>query len=202
MADFTELKKAIDEFAKAVVLEAQRNIGATQSVSKFRVAKSIRKNFVYTGKLKSSLRAKVNKDLSIDFYAVGAAQKYAHVIEDGQMGASESPTDDPYYKPTPNKFKMKKMPPSKVILKWMKKRSGFRFRDADGKFTSKPSESQMKGMAYTIARAMKRRGRVGLHYFEHAYEDVLEAKRAQLSKGLGSDLDKQLTAIFKRGGLI
>jgi len=201
MADFTELKKAVDEFAKAVVLEAQKNIGATQGVSKFKISRKIRKNFVYTGKLKSSLRHKVNKDLSIDFYAIGAAQKYASIIEEGQMGASESPTDDPYYMPT-GRYKMKKMPPSKMILKWIKKRSGFRFRDADGKFTSKPSESQMKGMAYTIARAMKRRGRVGLHYFEHAYEDVLEAKRAQLSKGLGSDLDKQLTAIFKRGGLI
>jgi hypothetical protein len=202
MADFTELKKAVDEFAKAVVFEAMRNIGATQSVSKFRVARSIRKNFVYTGNLKSSLRAKVNKDLSIDFFVVGSAQKYAQVIEDGQMGISEAPTTDKYYMPTPNKFKMKKMPPSKVILKWMKKRSGFRFRDKDGKFKSKPTESQMKGIAYTIARAMQRRGRVGLHYFEHAYEDVLKAKREKLNKGLGSDIDKQLLAIFKKGGLI
>jgi hypothetical protein len=201
MADFTELKKAVDEFAKAVVKEAQRNIGATQGVSKFKISRKIRKNFVYTGKLKSSLRHKVNKDLSIDFYAIGAAQKYASIIEEGQMGASESPTDDPYYMPT-GRFKMKKMPPSKMILKWIKKRSGFRFRDKDGKFISKPSESQMKGMAYTIARAMKRRGRVGLHYFEHAYEDVKAEKIKMLQKGLNNDLEKQLLNVFKRTGLI
>jgi hypothetical protein len=202
MADFVELKKAIDEFAKSVVLEAQRNIGATQSVSKFAISKKIRKNFVYTGKLKQSLRHKVKNDFSIEFFAIGSAQKYASVIEHGQMGASEAPTDDPYYMPTPNKYRMTKMPPSKVIIKWMKKRSGFRFRDADGKFKSNPSKSELKGLAYTIARAMKRRGRVGLHYFEHAYNDVLEDKVKLLNKGMQSDLDIALTSIFKRTGVI
>lgn len=201
MAEFTELKKAVNEFAKAVVLEAQKNIGASQSVSTFKVSRRIRKNFVFTGKLKSSLRAKVNKDLSIDFYAIGAAQKYASVIEEGQMGISGAPTGDAYYMPT-GRYKMNKMPPSKIIMKWMMKRNGFRYRDKDGKFISKPSESQLKGIAYTIARAIQKRGRVGLHYFEHAYEDVKEKKIQLLQNGLADDINKQLLKTLKKSGLI
>jgi len=61
--EFSNLKELLNEFVTEVVQEAQRNIGATQKVSKFKVSKTISKNFVAIGKLKSGLRGKVKDDL-------------------------------------------------------------------------------------------------------------------------------------------
>lgn len=193
--EFNQLKEYLQEFVDLVVEQAQQNIGASQKVSKFRVSKTITKNFVSSGKLKSSLRGKVNKDLSLSFYVVGTAKQYAQVIEHGQKGTKEMPTDDPYYMPSKG-ASTAKMPPSKVIFKWME-RKGIRFRDKEGKFISKPTKSQREGIAFLIARAIKERGRVGLHYFEHAYIDVLEKKGPDILNKVGEDIQVQLLDTFR-----
>lgn len=193
--EFNELKQYLKEFVDLVVKEAQQNIGASQKVSKFRVSRTITKNFVASGKLKAGLRGRINPDLSLSFYVVGGAKEYAGVIEHGQKGTKEMPTDDPYYMPSKNATTAK-MPPSKVIFKWME-RKNIRFRDKSGKFISKPTKSQREGIAFLIARAIKERGRVGLHYFEHAYIDVLEKKGPDILKAVGDDIRIQLLDTFR-----
>ena len=193
--EFSNLKELLNEFVTEVVQEAQRNIGATQKVSTFKVSKTISKNFVASGKLKSGLRGKVNDDLSLSFFVVGAASKYADVIEHGQKGTKGMPTDDPYYMPSKNAG-VAKMPPSKVIFKWMEQKN-IKYRDKDGKFISKPSKSKREGIAYAIAKAIQERGRVGLHYFEHAYIDVLSKRGPDILNSIGEDIRVDLLKTFR-----
>ena len=193
--ELNNLKALLQEFVTEVVQEAQRNIGATQKVSKFKVSKTISKNFVASGKLKDGLRGKVNKDMTLSFFVVGPAKQYAMAIEHGQKGTKGMPTDDPYYMPSKNATTAK-MPPSKMIFKWME-RKNIRFRDKSGKFISKPTKSQREGIAFLIARAIKERGRVGLHYFEHAYIDVLEKKGPDILKAVGDDIRVELLDTFR-----
>jgi hypothetical protein len=112
--ELNNLKALLQEFVTEVVQEAQRNIGATQKVSKFKVSNTITKNFVASGQLKNGLRGKVNKDMTLSFFVVGAAKQYAMAIEHGQKGTKGMPTDDPYYMPSKNATTAK-MPPSKMI---------------------------------------------------------------------------------------
>ena len=193
--EFNNLKELLQEFATEVVQEAQRNIGATQKVSKFKVSKTITKNFVASGKLKSGLRGKVNKDLTLSFYVVGSAKKYAQAIEHGQIGTKGMPTDDPYYMPSKDATTAK-MPPSKMIFKWME-RKNIKFRDKNGKFISKPSKSKREGIAYAIAKAIEERGRVGLHYFEHAYLDTLKVMGPDILTSVGKDIEVELLNTFR-----
>ena len=193
--EYNNLKALLDEFVTAVVQEAQRNIGATQRVSKFKVSKIISKNFVSSGALKNGLRGKVNSDMTLSFYVVGSAKKYANVIEHGQKGTKDMPTDDPYYMPSKNATTAK-MPPSKMIFKWMEKKN-LKYRDKDGKFISKPSKSKREGIAYAIAKAIQERGRVGLHYFEHAYTDVLSKRGPDILNSVGEDIKVQLLDTFR-----
>ena len=193
--ELNNLKALLQEFVTEVVQEAQRNIGATQKVSKFKVSKTISKNFVASGKLKDGLRGKVNKDMTLSFYVVGAAKQYAMAIEHGQKGTKGMPTDDPYYMPSKNATTAK-MPPSKMIFKWMEKKN-IKFRDENGKFISKPSKSKREGIAYAIAKAIQERGRVGLHYFEHAYLDTLKVMSPDILTSVGKDIEVELLNIFR-----
>lgn len=193
--EFSNLKELLNEFVTEVVHEAQKNIGATQKVSTFKVSKTITKNFVASGKLKSGLRGKVNSDMSLSFYVVGSAKKYAQVIEHGQKGTKTMPTDDPYYMPSKNATTAK-MPPSKMIFKWMEKKN-IKYRDKDGKFIPKPSKSKREGIAYAIAKAIQERGRVGLHYFEHAYIDVLSKMGPDILNSIGDDVKVELLNTFR-----
>ena len=193
--ELNNLKELLQEFVTEVVQEAQRNIGATQKVSKFKVSKTISKNFVDSGKLKNGLRGKVNKDLSLSFFVVGPAKQYAMAIEHGQKGTKGMPTDDPYYMPSKNATTAK-MPPSKMIFKWME-RKNIKFRDENGKFISKPSKSKREGIAYAIAKAIEERGRVGLHYFEYAYLDTLKVMGPDILTSVGKDIEVELLNTFR-----
>lgn len=193
--ELNNLKALLQEFVAEVVSEAQKNIGASQRVSKFKVSKTITKNFVASGKLKDGLRGKVNKDLTLSFFVVGAAKQYAMAIEHGQKGTKGMPTDDPYYMPSKNATTAK-MPPSKMIFKWME-RKNIKFRDKDGKFIQKPSKSRREGIAYAIAKAIQERGRVGLHYFEYAYLDTLKAMGPDILTSMGKDIEVELLNTFR-----
>jgi hypothetical protein len=193
--ELNNLKALLKEFVAEVVSEAQKNIGATQRVSKFKVSKTISKNFVASGKLKDGLRGKVNSDLSLSFYVVGSAKQYAMAIEHGQKGTKGMPTDDPYYMPSKNAT-VAKMPPSKMIFKWME-RKNIKFRDKDGKFIQKPSKSRREGIAYAIAKAIQERGRVGLHYFEYAYLDTLKVMGPDILTSVGKDIEVELLNTFR-----
>jgi hypothetical protein len=194
--DYKNIKALLQQFADATVMEAQQNIGASQSVSRFKISNTIRKNFNASGTLRNSLRGKVNADLGVSFYAVGKAKEYAHVIEHGQMGKREAPTNDPKFMPTPGKLPTATMPPSSVILKWMATKN-IKLREAGtGKFT-KATEAKKRSVAYAIAKAIERRGRVGLHYFENAYLDTLELYGPKLLKAAGEDINVELLKTFR-----
>jgi hypothetical protein len=194
--DYKNIKALLQQFADATVMEAQQNIGASQSVSRFKISNTIRKNFNASGTLRNSLRGKVNADLGVSFYAVGKAKEYAHVIEHGQMGKREAPTNDPKFMPTPGKLPVASMPPSSVILKWMNTKN-IKLREAGtGKFT-KATEAKKRSVAYAIAKAIERRGRVGLHYFENAYLDTLELYGPKMLKAAGQDINVELLKTFR-----
>jgi hypothetical protein len=73
----------------------------------------------------------------------------------------------------------------------------WKYRDKDGKFISKPSKSKREGIAYAIAKAIQERGRVGLHYFEHAYIDVLSKRGPDILNSIGEDIRVDLLKTFR-----
>lgn len=195
-AEYKNLKALLQQFVDATVSEAQQNIGASQSVSRFKVSTSIRKNFNASGTLRKSLRGRVTADLGVSFYAVGKAKEYAYVIEHGQIGKKEAPTNDPKFMPTPGAMPTASMPPSKVILKWLDTKN-VKLREAGtGKFI-KATEAKKKSVAYAIAKAIERRGRVGLHYFENAYKDMLEIYGPKMLTAVGDDINVELLKTFR-----
>jgi hypothetical protein len=98
--------------------------------------------------------------------------------------------------PTPGKLPVASMPPSSVILKWMATKN-IKLREAGtGKFT-KATEAKKRSVAYAIAKAIERRGRVGLHYFENAYLDTLELYGPKLLKAAGEDINVELLKTFR-----
>lgn len=195
-AEYKALKALLQQFVDATVSQAQQNIGATQSVSRFKVSSTIRKNFNASGTLRKSLRGKVTPDLGLSFYVVGPAKKYAYVIEHGQLGTKEAPTNDPKFMPTPGALPTAKMPPSSVILKWLENRPVRLREQGTGKFI-KMTEARKKSVAFAIAKRIQERGRVGLHYFENAYKDMLQVYGPKILPAVGEDINAVLLNTFR-----
>ena len=89
-------------------------------------------------------------------------------------------------------FTYRKQPPSSVFIKWIKQK-GIKLRDEKGRF-KKQSESNIKSAAFLIARSVKKRGIVGLRFYEKAYAAVSKRYEAKFGDAVAEDIAGKLKA--------
>ena len=153
MSKFNEVLLA---FAEDIVKSARRHIGGR------RIGRN--KNYgVATGKLKRSLSYKIRvRGNEIREVTFGSKVKHAPFLHWGVNGTQKN-QKSPF-------FNFRKQPPSSVFIPWIKAK-GIRLRDEKGKF-KKQTESNMNALAFLIARSVKRKGIVGLRFYEKAFVSV------------------------------
>ncbi len=159
----TNLDKAIEKFAKDVVYEAQRNIGAKHKGRKIDSSGALRKGLMYTKKKKKS-------GLSITFGAKPELQDYASVVEYGRRKGAKAPPPD-------------------AIIQWFKDKP-IRYKE-DGKFT-KATKSKINSMAYLIGQKIKRDGIVGRRYYGRAIETMMKKHQETIAMAYINDLELNL----------
>ena len=177
MSDFNKL---LIELSNDILKSAKRHLGGR------RIGKN--KNYgVASGQLKRSLsyriRVRGNDIKEVTFGAKGKAEKYAPFIHFGVNGTQKNQKSP---------FTFRKQPPSSVFVKWIKQK-GIRLRDEKGRF-KKQSASNIKSAAYLMARSVKRRGIVGLRFYEKAYAAVSKRYTKKLGQAVANDFAGLLNA--------
>lgn len=169
------LNAVLTKFADEVVKSAKRHLGG----------RKIGKNKSYgvaSGTLKRSLsyRIRVQGDTikSITFGAKGKADKYAAFLHWGVDGTRKN-QKSPF-------FKFKKQPPSSVFVPWIKAK-GIKLRDKKGRF-KKQTESNVNSLAFLIARSVKRKGIVGLRFYEKAFTAVSKRFDKKMGDAIAEDI--------------
>jgi hypothetical protein len=173
MSKFNEVLLA---FAEDIVKSARRHIGGR------RIGRN--KNYgVATGKLKRSLSYKIRvRGDEIREVTFGSKAKHAPYIHWGVNGTQKN-QKSPF-------FNFRKQPPSSVFIPWIKAK-GIRLRDEKGKF-KKQTESNMNSLAFLIARSVKRKGIVGLRFYEKAYTAVSARYSEKFGEAVVQDLQEKL----------
>ena len=163
-------------FAEEVVKSARRHIGGR------RIGKN--KNYgVATGELKRSLNYKIRvRGNEIREVTFGSKVKHAPFLHWGVNGTQKN-QKSPF-------FNFRKQPPSSVFIPWIKAK-GIRLRDEKGKF-KKQTESNMNSLAFLIARSVKRKGIVGLRFYEKAYTAVSARYGEKFGEAVVQDLQEKL----------
>ena len=159
-------------FAEEVVKSARRHIGGR------RIGKN--KNYgVATGKLKRSLSYKIRvRGNDIREVTFGSKVKYAPFLHWGVNGTQKN-QKSPF-------FNFRKQPPSSVFIPWIKAK-GIKLRDKKGRF-KKQTESNMNSLAFAIGRAVKRKGIVGLRFYEKAFTAVSKRFDKKLGEAVAEDI--------------
>jgi hypothetical protein len=161
----------IEDFAQRVIERAQRNLGATRTIN----GKKVRR--VSSGTLKDSLTFTINykaRSTEILFGASGKAKYYGDIIEEGRK---------------PNS----KMPPIGPIMDWMKQKP-VRLRGPKGGFVKTTPEG-LRSAAFAIAKAIGKRGIVGIHFMKDAIEEELLAAGEDFTNQLVKDLQIKIDTI-------
>lgn len=168
-------------FADEVIKSAKRHLGR----------RKIGKNRSYgvaTGSLKRSLtyrvRVRGEEIRQITFGAKGKANDYAPFLHWGVDGTRKS-QKSPF-------FKYKFDNPSKKhriqLMKWIRAK-GIRARDEKGRFKKQSPES----LAFVLGRAVKRKGIVGLRFYEKAFVSV----QARFAKKVPDAIVQDIQEKFK-----
>ena len=159
-------------FAEEVVKSARRHIGGR------RIGKN--KNYgVATGKLKRSLNYKIRvRGNEIREVTFGSKVKHAPFLHWGVNGTQKN-QKSPF-------FNFRKQPPSSVFIPWIKAK-GIKLRDKKGRF-KKQTESNMNSLAFAIGRAVKRKGIVGLRFYEKAFTAVSKRFDKKLGEAVAEDI--------------
>jgi len=159
-------------FAEEVVKSARRHIGGR------RIGKN--KNYgVATGELKRSLNYKIRvRGNEIREVTFGSKVKHAPFLHWGVNGTQKN-QKSPF-------FNFRKQPPSSVFIPWIKAK-GIKLRDKKGRF-KKQTESNMNSLAFLIARSVKRKGIVGLRFYEKAFTAVSKRFDKKLGEAVAEDI--------------
>ena len=159
-------------FAEEVVKSARRHIGGR------RIGKN--KNYgVATGELKRSLSYKIRvRGNDIREVTFGSKVKHAPFLHWGVNGTQKN-QKSPF-------FNFRKQPPSSVFIPWIKAK-GIKLRDKKGRF-KKQTESNMNSLAFAIGRAVKRKGIVGLRFYEKAFTAVSKRFDKKLGEAVAEDI--------------
>lgn len=201
MEELSPIQQALTSFADEVIRVAKIDIEAKRTIN------GRRTNRVASGNLRDSLTytlLETSKGTQIAFTVKDAkTAEYADVIDKGRR---------------PNR----KQPPTEAILKWMKIK-GIKLRDSNNKILKKQpvmklktvkvkakgkrkaknvkraTDSRWNAAAYNIARAIGKRGIVGINYMDNAiqpvwreYDDVFgEALNKMMRIRLDESLQKE-----------
>jgi len=157
-----------ESIAQDVVEAAQRELGAT------RVVKGKRRRSVASGTLKNSLTysatARYNNPV-IQFGASGKAADYIRYVNDGRRKGA-------------------KMPPIAPILQWMRIKP-IRLRKAGGGFIKKTPEAE-RAAAWSIARAISKKGIEPFPFFANAIESVLDKRGKEYEEAIKKEIEFRL----------
>ena len=177
MRKFNEVLLA---FAEDIVKSARRHIGGR------RIGRN--KNYgVATGKLKRSLSYKIRvRGDEIREVTFGSKVKHAPYIHWGVNGTQKN-QKSPFFK---YKFENPSRKHRDALKRWIKAK-GIRPRDAKGRF-QKQTESNMNSLAFAIGRAVKRKGIVGLRFYEKAYTAVSARYNEKFGEAVVQDLQEKL----------
>lgn len=170
------LNEVIIRFADEVVKSAKRHLGGR------RIGKN--KSYgVATGTLKRSLsyrvRVRGNEVREVTFGARGKADKYASFIHWGVDGTRKS-QNSPFYK---YKFENPSRKHRDALKRWIRAK-GIRARDEKGRFKKQSADS----LAFVLGRAVKRKGIVGLRFYEKAFVAVSGRFNKQIGDAVAEDL--------------
>ena len=150
------IQKVLEEFAKDATLASMRVLGR----------RTIGKNKSYgeaSGKLRESLTSSVTIKDGVYDVAFGSPLPQGEFIYWGVNGV-EKQRGSPFSYGT-------KQPPTSAIREWMRVKP-IRMRSDSGQFV-KQTESAMNGIAYVIARSIKKKGIASLKYWDIGIDQVL-----------------------------
>jgi hypothetical protein len=161
----------IEDFAQRVIERARFNLKVKRSIN------GKMRNRYASGKLYNSLTFTINykaRSTEILFGASGEAKYYADVVEEGRK---------------PNS----KPPPVKKIMEWMEEKP-VRLRGPKGGFVKTTPEG-LRSAAFAIAKAIGKRGIVGIHFMRDAIEEELLAAGEDFTNQLVKDLQIKIDTI-------
>ena len=162
-----ETRKALQDFAKAVIRESKRNL----TRNKKNASKSLHKSLDY------------DLEVGKNSFSLSFLMEQYGVYQDRGVSGTKKKYNTPFsYKD--------KMPPSKVFDKWLI-RKGIAPRDKKGKFVSR------KSMSFLIARKIYRFGIKPTMFFTKPFEKYYEQLPEQLIFNFDLDIDKLLNHSLK-----
>jgi len=160
--------KVLDDMGKAVVQAAQRNLGTR------RIGKNNSYGSTKSRRLPNSLMFQ-RDGMDMKF---GSPLPYAQFIHWGVSGTHRKVKNSPF------KY-TNKQPPTAPILKWIK-RKPVRLRDSSGKYV-KETKSRLQGLAFFIARRIKKMGIPKLEYFTEAWETQYPKWKSKILEAMALD---------------
>jgi hypothetical protein len=169
MDKLLQTKKLLDLFGGEVVQNARLQLGTRR----------IGKNKTYgraSGLLKKGLYHRVTSDGKRVVF--GSKESYGVFLHYGVSGTDVK-------RNTPFSYS-DKQPPRDAILQWMKVKP-VRLRHPDGRFKTQ-TKSAMNSAAFLIARSIKKKGIVGLKYYDEAVANVYPKYAKRLAEALGNDI--------------
>ena len=177
----SELNKVLLAFSDDVVKSAKRHLGGRK------IGKN--KNYgVASGQLKRSLSYKIrvrgNDIREVTFGAKGKAAKYAPFINFGVNGTQKNQKS-----PFSYRYENPSRKHRDALKRWIKQK-GIKARDAKGRFKKSSADS----LAFVIGRAVKRKGIVGLRFYEKAYAAVSKRYQAKFGDAIAEDIAGKLKA--------
>jgi hypothetical protein len=174
--------KAMNEVAR----QARLNIGSEQTI-RGNDGRLKRRRIDASGALRQSISVTELKRLSGYKYSIGIdMEEYGEYVDQGVSGTRYSTPE-----PSPFRFRNEGVGPDmqNAILKWAKIR-GIRLRDKDGKFIQGTfSSTAYKGLAYVIARGIKRRGISQTYFITTPFRLMEQTLPGQIREALEKDLE-------------
>lgn len=171
----SQVQKVLEQFAEDATLASMRVLGR----------RTIGKNKNYgeaSGGLRKSLTFKIEQDKKVYSVAFGSSHPAGTFIYFGVNGTEVKHGSPFSYK--------SKQPPISAIREWMNVKP-IRARSAGGQFKTQ-TESMMNGIAYVIARSIKKKGIASLKYWELGIDQVLPKWEPLIMEAVLDDFDKGL----------
>lgn len=147
-----------------------------------------------TGYLSKSIRALPVKQTGNRLSAGITMAEYGEFVDQGVSG-----TELKTPKPSPFSFKTDGpgMAMTESIMEWMK-RKNIRVRDERGRYAKGGFNSyQFKGLAYVIARSIKRKGTPQTYFITAPFRTMTETLPKVISEALAKDFDEFIQTQFK-----
>lgn len=183
---YTGFEEVLRSFAEDVNNAAKRELGSRR----------IGRNRSYGVTSRRSLQKSLSYKIGEGRVAFGSPLPYAGFLHWGVNGTRKSQGAPYSYRfETPSRKHVDS------IVQWMKNKP-VRLQAVGGGFIKKKGPrggDRVRSAAYLIARSVKRKGIVGLRYYNVALESVLPQYQAELGEALALDLMKSLD--FKAGNI-